>query len=59
MTEEHEGKGGSYIRQPDGKLKLVARTEHPDTVYAVEEPAAETTTPAEQPSAEPVKKGAK
>ncbi len=24
---EHEGKGGSYIRQRDGQLQLVGRTE--------------------------------
>ncbi|WP_337267060.1 hypothetical protein [Oryzifoliimicrobium ureilyticus] len=27
--EDHEGKGGSYIRQPDGSLKLVERTQEP------------------------------
>lgn len=42
--EKHEGKGGSYTRQADGSLKLVHRTEHPDTVYPV---------PAETPESEP------
>ncbi len=46
--EKNEGKGGSYIRQPDGSVKLTQRTEHPDTVYPV---PAETTAveQAEQP----------
>ncbi|TBB72062.1 hypothetical protein [Rhizobium ruizarguesonis] len=43
--ESNEGKGGSYIRQPDGSVKLTQRTEHPDTVYPV---PAETTTAVEQ-----------
>lgn len=59
MTEEHQGKGGSYIRQPDGTLKLVERTEHPETVYAVKKAADETQAAVDQPAAEPVKKGAK
>lgn len=43
--ESNEGKGGSYIRQPDGSVKLTQRTEHPDTVYPV---------PAETTEVEPV-----
>ncbi len=56
--EKHEGKGGSYIRQADGSLKLSQRTDHPDTVYPV---PVETTeeAPATQPEGAGKGKGSK
>ncbi|CZT36416.1 hypothetical protein [Rhizobium sp. 9140] len=42
MMTDHEG-GGSYVRQPDGSLQLVSRTEEPKP--AVPEPDAATAAP--------------
>ncbi|MGY5789054.1 hypothetical protein ACXHXM_01985 len=52
----HEGKGGSYTRQPNGSLKLSQRTEHPDTVFAVTDKSDQ---PAEQPQSDAVEANGK
>lgn len=61
MTDDNSSKGGSYIRQSDGSLKLVDRTEIPERVFAADKESAEAQQAPETPAAavEPQKKGAK
>ena len=51
MMENHEGKGGSYVRNPDGTLSLAERTIRAEEAAAIASPAESPANPDPQAAA--------